>query len=238
MRIINCPQGSPEWFQARSGVITASNVAETRRRLKSGANKGDFTTAAHNLAFQLAVERIKDGPVDQDQYETYSMRRGKELEEDARLLHEDRLGILIGQSGVVLSDCGKFGYSTDGFIGDSGLAEYKCFLDMTKVREILFASSTDDVMDQVQTGMWLTDRAWCDFALYFPDLECNGLNLFIKRIIRHQSYIDELVSDLYVFDGLVENYIERIDELAERQRIGTAPAPGEIAEDVDLGNIF
>ena len=55
MIIHTAPQGSPEWHQARAGVITGSMFATARQRLKSGPNKGGFTAAALDYAFRLAV---------------------------------------------------------------------------------------------------------------------------------------------------------------------------------------
>ena len=235
MIVIECDQGSPEWFEARSGAITASMFSEVRKRLKSGANKGDFTTAAHNYAFKLAVERIKGGPAAEDQFETFAMGRGKELEVDARFIHERRLGgVFIEQAGVILTDDRKFGFSTDGFIGDDGVSEYKAFFDGTKVRGILFDQSSDDVIDQVQGGLWISGREWCDFCLYYPDLESVGLDLIVNRIHRDEDYIDALTADLLEFDRLVESYIERINTLAAKHG---GPA-AESCEEAELEGIF
>ena len=235
MIVIECEQGQPEWFAARTGVITASMVSEARKRLKSGPNKGDYTTAAHNYAFKLAVERIKGAPCDHDDFETWAMRRGKELEHDARLKHEARIGEFIEQAGVVLTDDRKFGFSTDGFIGDDGISEYKCFTDSSKVRAILFQESDEEVIDQVQCGLWITGRRWCDFVLYYPDLECVGLELTIKRIERDEAYIEALEADLMEFDKLVESYVDRIEALGGA---GTARESAPWEEEADLEGIF
>lgn len=237
MIILHDEQGSPGWFAGRAGVHTASNFMESRKRMKSGAHKGEHSTAAKNMAFKKAVERIKGAACDEDQYETWAMRRGTELEHDARLLHERRKGVFIEQASVILTDDRRFGYSTDGFIGDDGMAEYKCFVDPSKVREIMFADDASDVMDQVQGGMWITGRSWCDFCLYYPDLESIGLNLIVNRIERDDEYIEGLVEDLLAFDTLIENYMDRIQALAG---ISTAPSFEEIniAEEVSLEDIF
>jgi hypothetical protein len=234
MILIECEQGEPEWFRARAGAITASNVSEIRKRLKSGPNKGGFTTAAESYAFKLAVERLKGEPIDQDQFETFAMRRGHELEHEARLLHEERLGVFIEQAGICLTDDRKFGFSTDGFIGEDGVSEYKCFLDSTKVRKILFHEETEEVMDQVQNGLWITGRDWCDFTLYYPDLKCVGLELTIQRIDRDEEYIEAMVEDLLEFDKLVESYHHRILDLVP----DTSQAAFEPSIHTDLGDLF
>jgi len=224
MIISHSPQGTPQWFEDRAGAITASMFAECRKRLKSGPNKGDYSSEAHAYAFRLAVERIKGAACDQDQYETYAMRRGKELEHDARMIHEERIGTFVEQGGFIMTDDRLFGFSADGFIGDDGLAEYKCFLDTTKVRKIMFEQSIEEVADQVQGGLWITGRKWCDSCLYYPDLESIGLNLIVNRVFRDDDYIAELETDLLAFNGLVMEYIEKINRLAEKQNKSSALA--------------
>lgn len=214
MIVIECEQGEAAWHEGRAGAITASMCEEVRKVMKSGARKGQCSTAAENYAFNLAVERLKGAATDYDQYETYAMRRGKELEHEARLAHEKALGgVFIEQAGICLTDDGKFGFSTDGFIGLDGISEYKCFTDPSKVREILFSASTNDVINQVQMGLWITGRKWCDFVLYYPDLRCKGVDLTVNRIGRDEEFIEEMVADLLRFDALVETYMEEIEKL-------------------------
>jgi len=241
MYLVECEQGSPEWFDARAGAITASNLAEIRKIMKSGPRKGMCSTAAENYAFKLAVERDKGGCCDEDQYQTWAMRRGNELEHDARIAHEKHLGgVFIEQAGIALTDDGKFGFSTDGFISEDGMSEYKCFTDSSKVREILFDGAIQEVIDQVQMGMWITGRKWCDFALYYPDLKHRKLDLTVNRIARDEEFIESMVEDLLTFDKLVESYIERIADL-EAKTYGLQKQPTPIANKIPsdiLGDLF
>jgi len=55
MKMVQVPQGSPEWHAARAGVITASMFKVARAKLQKGANAGQPTEAAKNYAFRLAV---------------------------------------------------------------------------------------------------------------------------------------------------------------------------------------
>ena len=87
MIVVECEQGSEEWHLARAGVPTASMFKVARSRLKSGKNQGQFTEAAKDYAFRLAIERISGKPLDEG-FETWQMKRGHELEPAARLAHE------------------------------------------------------------------------------------------------------------------------------------------------------
>lgn len=214
MIIINCDQGSPEWRQGRCGVTTASMFAECRKRLKSGPNKGDFSAKAKEYAFRLAVERISGELLSEDKFETFEMRRGRELEPEARLLHEERKGILVEQTGLVLTDDRLFGASVDGLIDDDGASEYKCFIGPSSLMPILLEGDISDCLDQVQGGMWVTGRKWAHFVLYCPALKPIDKHLTIIEVERDDDYIEELEADLLAFNGLVEQYIDKLKEAA------------------------
>lgn len=208
MRIHEVAQGSPEWFQARTGAITASMFSEVRKRLKSGPNKGDWSSAAHDYAFTLAFERLTGTPLDEGQYETWAQKRGHELEPEARVTHEFEWGLQVDVAGFIASECGRFGASADGLIEDEGGVEYKCFVAPSKLRTILLSGDISEHYDQIQGGMWLTGRQWWHFGLYCPTLDPIGKALTIFPIDRDESYIEALKEDLEAFDTLVEQYKE------------------------------
>lgn len=210
MIIIECEQGSPEWHKARAGIITASMFAECCKRLKSGASKGDFTKAAKEYAFRLAIERISGELLSEDKFDTFEMRRGRELEPEARLKHEQARGFLVDQTGIALTDDGKYGASVDGLIGDDGTSEYKCFIGPSSLMPILLNGDTSSVAEQVQGQLWVTGRKWCDFVLYCPALKSIGRDVIIKRIERDDDYIESLESNLIEFDNLVEEYKQKL----------------------------
>lgn len=202
MIVCDAPQGSSEWFAARAGCITGSMFVEARKRLKSGPCKGDFTTAAKDYAFRTAIERISGDPLD-DGFETYAMRRGRELEEDARICHEAEIGCFVDLAGFVMTDDRKFGCSADCLIGEDGGGEYKCFIAPDKLRSIIIDGDWSGIEDQVQGGMWLTGRKWWDMCLYCPALANAGKAFTRKRVHRDDEYIAALEADLVEFEKLV-----------------------------------
>lgn len=210
MRVIECEQGSSEWLAARAGVVTASNFAECRKRLKSGPNKGDYTNAARKYAFRLAVERISGELLDIDQYDTWAMKRGRELEPEARLAHEEAKGILIEQAGIALTDDGVFGASVDGLIDNDGASEYKCFVSPDSLMPILLDGDLSAVTDQVQGQLWVTERLWADFVLYCPALKPIERHLTIITVQRDDNFIEELESDMLKFNELVCEYEQKL----------------------------
>lgn len=205
MIIYDHPQGSAEWLASRAGVITASKFVEARKRLKSGPKKGGFTEAAEDYAFRVAVERISGAPLDEG-FSTWAMKRGNELEPEARAWVEVKLGIFVDVAGFVTTDDEKFGASADGFIDKDGGLEIKCLVDPGRIRNVILSDDISELMDQIQGGMWLTGRKWWQFALFCPALEKVGLQLYTKRVERDDNYINEMELDLLEFERVVSKY--------------------------------
>lgn len=202
-QIFNCEQGTPEWHESRSGVITSSNFHLTRARLKSGPDKGRFSKAARQYAFRLAFERVVSEPLD-DTYRTAYMERGNRLEDDARLEYE--LSTISDVEEIGFIKKGNFGYSPDGLVGTDGAIEIKCFVAPDVLMPIFLDGDLGEVMDQIQGGLWITDRKWCDFVLYIPSLAKIGKEITVRRVERDDRYIADLMKDLYEFERLVQEY--------------------------------
>lgn len=212
IELIQCEQGSDVWYESRAGAITASMFSTIRQTLKSGPNKGSYRKEAEDYAFRLAAERISGSALQDDQFETYAMRRGHALEPMARARHAELIGCEIEEIGLVRTTDGRFGASADGLIEslDAG-SEYKCFTSPEKLRVILLDRDLSGVMDQIQGGMWLTGLPQWHFALYCPALEPVGKDIAIHEVPRDDNYIEALEADIVAFDRHVEAYREQIE---------------------------
>lgn len=208
MLVVNCVQGSPEWHQARCGVITASNFADCCQKLKSG----DYSAKAKQYAFKLAIERISGQLLQEDKFETFEMRRGRELEESARHAHEQKIGVMVEQTGIVLTEDNLFGASVDGLIGEDGQSEYKCFIAPSSLMPILLDGDISDCEYQIQGQLWVTGRKWCDFVLFCPALESIGKSLTVVRCNRDEKFIEKMELDLLKFNDLVNQYKIKLEE--------------------------
>lgn len=211
MRIVTCSQGSREWHTARTGVITASMFRTARARKK---NSRERTDAALDYAFRLAVEILAGETLDEG-HETWQMRRGHELEPDARIAHQADIGVYVQPVGMVLSDDGHFGASADGWVLEDGGAEYKCLIGPGELRTTLIGHDLAKYTDQVQGNLWLSGRAWWDFCIYCPPMKAAvGKEFFRWRIQRDDDYIDAMVEDLLDFDRLVQANVAELRKLA------------------------
>jgi len=205
MIFINCEQGTPEWFAARAGVITASKFSEAIATLRSG----EPSQASKDYAYKTAIERIC-GETTEDTYQTFEMRRGTELEPLARIAYEARTGNLAEESGIVLTDDRMFGYSTDGFVDEDGLIEIKCPNSARKLVEMWETGDISEYEHQIQGGLWITGRKWCDFIMFAPQLEAVGKDLFIKRVMRDDDFIEDMEAKLVNFASKVQEHIDSL----------------------------
>lgn len=163
---------------------------------------GDWSDTAKKYGFRLACERIAGMPLD-EQFETYAMRRGKELEEGCRVEHEIEINELVELAGFITTDDNHFGASADALVGKDGGAEYKCFYDPSKLQSMILDDNWEETTDQSQTGIWIAGRNWWDMCLYVPALRCGNLHFSRKRLMRDDNLIEIMERDLLEFDNFV-----------------------------------
>lgn len=199
MILIQCAQGSLEWHAARVGVITASKFREAIETTQ----KGKPTAKSSLYAAQVAIERISGQPCDEG-FNSWQMKRGQEMEPLARMEYEAHTENLASESGIVLTDDRLFGYSTDGLVGADGLIEIKSLVSAIGVLEMWRDRDLSEYMHQIQGGLWITGRKWCDFVMYAPQLEPVGKQLFCQRVERDEKFIGELEASLMAFASTVK----------------------------------
>lgn len=222
MKFIECPQGSIEWLAARSGKITASCFADAIsvcQKKSASRDPGDPTAVAERYAADLAIERISGQPHGEPP-KAWVLKRGHEMESAARRIYEGRTGAFVTEAGICVTDDGAFGYSTDGLVDDDGLIEIKAPIDSTKILAMWQTGDTSEYDHQMQGGMWITGRKWCDFIMYVPDLAAVGKDLFVKRVHRDDAFIDDMAARLVKFDSMVQLF----------EGVLRAPADGEVVD--------
>jgi putative phage-type endonuclease len=198
MKIIDCEQGSEEWFQARLGRVTASRFGDV---LAKGQGK---TRKAYMI--ELAAE-ILTGE-NQDKFSNEWMEWGTAQEPEARKKYEKVTGASVVQVGFFAD--GDVGCSPDGLVGDKGLVEIKCPKTSTHITNILENRMLPKYNPQVQGQMWLADREWCDFVSYDPRVAQYDLDFWSVRVERDDGYIQSLAENVRIF---CEQLHELVDKL-------------------------
>jgi putative phage-type endonuclease len=177
-------QGSDEWHAQRRGMITASAIS----RLLTGTGKPANNDSSCAQLLQLLAERIT-GESEPSFYGD-DMARGHLLEPLARDIYAQHRAP-VQECGFVTADFDGtvIGYSPDGLVGDDGLIEIKSPRQKNHLRSLLINEVPAEYVPQVQTGLAVTGRAWCDYISYAP-----GLPLFIHRCERDELAIAQLIA--------------------------------------------
>lgn len=214
-----------------AGYKSKPKRTETVERAIMGLPVGDFSDAAKNYAFRLAVEGISGVPLDEG-FSTWQMKRGNELEPEARRRHEEEAGVIVERAGFITTMDGAFGASADGLIGSKKGSEYKCLVSPEGLRDVLLNGDISEFIDQIQGCMWITGREAWHFGLYCPALAPIGADFTWREVARDDDYIEALEQDLMKFKELVDQYRERllaISEPIEHPAQTTPPAAMEPA---------
>jgi hypothetical protein len=180
-------------------------TADVVVRALKGESVEEPSAKAVSYSWTVAIETIAREPID-DTFVNFAMRRGQELEPLARATYERRTGQWVEEVSLILTDDGRFGYSADGFVGDDGLIEIKCPMSPEKLGGVWEnpAGAAAEYIDQINGGLWITGRKWCDLVIYCPWLSAVGKDLFVWRVVRNDDAINQLEDDLVAFWKLVE----------------------------------
>jgi putative phage-type endonuclease len=192
MKIIDCEQGSEQWFAARLGKVSASRIADLTAKTKSG-----YSTSRANYAAELIAERLTG--VKAEKYTNGAMQWGTEQEGPARTMYEFMSDVSVTEVGLVIhptidAACA----SPDGLVGDDGLIEIKCPLTATHLDTLLGAGIDLKYMKQMQWQMACTGRSWCDFASFDPRLPAD-MQLHVSRVNRDPIIIADLEKEVRSF---------------------------------------
>lgn len=183
--MLEIEQGSPEWFAARLGKVTASRVADVVAKTKTGWGASRANYMAELIAERLTGETAAS-------YTNAAMQWGVDKEPDARAAYEFRTDAAVVAVGFVPHPAiAMSGASPDGFIGEDGLLELKCPNTSTHIDTLLGQTGATKYLTQMQWQMACTGRAWCDFVSYDPRLP-EAMRLFIARVKRDDRLINEL----------------------------------------------
>lgn len=200
---MSSPQGSEAWLIERAGFATSSRFSDACAKIKNGEAKtrADYRT-------ELAVERLTGLPV--EQFVSGDMRRGSELESDARQAYEAHTGVIVDQTGFLKHKLIPWaGCSPDGIIDDDGLVEIKVPKSTTHLAWMEAGKAPPQHIPQIQGQMAVTGRQWCDFMSYDPRFPPN-LQLFIVRVERDDAYIKTLELEVKDFLLGVDTMVNRL----------------------------
>lgn len=205
MKWIDVQQNSPEWEELRLGKATASNFS------KFMANFGKaFGEPAQRYALQIALE-IVTGRKAEHSFKNDEMERGHEQEPMARMLYEDLHFTEITNGGFF--DCGDYGDSPDGLVGDDGVIEIKSVIASTHRATIKRGSPDPSYRWQIVGHLDCSGRDWVDFVSYCSDYP-EWSQLVVYRTYRADvaEELAQLAERRSQFLDLVRTEVQTINE--------------------------
>ncbi len=206
MKVSPHPQGSPEWLQARVGLVTASRVSDVIAKTKSGPSASRAGYMGELVAEILTGQSAESGFVNDD------MRRGIELEPAARFAYEVKHGQIVEQCSLVFHPTLRAGASPDGLVGDVGLVEIKCPRTHVHIEYLESGRPPTKYLPQMAWQCICTERAWCDFASFDPKMP-ERLQLFVARYTPDLGYLRELEAEVTAFIAEVDAKVEALRKL-------------------------
>ena len=185
--LFQAPQRSNLWHQVRYGRCTASIFYECAKNSERALRS-------------VLGERV---PMNED------IKRGIENEPKARKWYENKFKVKVEEIGFAVPKWNLWiGASTDGLVGDDGIIEIKCprkiydelrkYIEDSKngrrvsIKDYIFES----YYAQMQGGMAILGRKWCDFIVY-----CEGSEVFFSRVPFDREYWDTLHREI---NGFIE----------------------------------
>lgn len=202
MKILDVPQRSQEWFEARLGVITGSRAKQV--------------FAKNNLPFidELIAERMT-GTIP-DGFTSDAMKHGILFEPEAIRVYEETTGQIVDEIGFCVHDEYPFiAVSPDGLINVGGkykgAVEVKCPSSKKHIEYIRIGRVPAEYKAQVlHYFVVIQELEWLDFVTYDPRM--NSHKLHIHRVWRDDMMheITEALEAYLKFYAKMKKYEEAI----------------------------
>lgn len=200
-------QGSEAWHAARCGLLTASEMHLIVTPTLRAASNDKERSHLYELLAQRITKHVEPRYISDD------MLRGQDDEITAGELYAKHYAP-IQRVGFVTNNKWGFtlGYSPDGLVGDDGLIEGKSRNQKHQIRTLVDFVSTDsidpDFKIQVQTGLMVTERKWCDLISY-----CGGLPMATVRVYTDEEIQVAILSAATGFEARLRAAHKKFDEV-------------------------
>ena len=166
------------WRESRHGLITASRADQLVT-----PKAGKVSASAATLGHRLAAERYTGQWIDETGT-SWAMARGIEREPGTRARYSFERDADVTESGFIRS--GEIGCSPDGLIGEDGGLEIKNPLIAGYMKAAIHVYETGEVppeyVCQCRLSLMVTDRAWWDLCVDYPDMP-----LVVVRLYRDEA---------------------------------------------------
>ena len=182
-------QGSDDWHSLRRGVVTASNFGLVLTKGRGKTRRSYMERLLHEIIMGSSPEM----------FWSEAMRRGTELEPEARTAYAENTGHTVREIAMAFLDGERrIGGSPDGLIGEDGGLEIKCPLPETHEKYLQEGRVPKKYTAQIQGNLWITGRKWWDFVSYAPEFQTSH-RMLLRRVPRDEEYIAHLRAEILRF---------------------------------------
>lgn len=182
-------QGTPAWFNARRGKLTASNFG-------AAVGVNPWCTRKKALREQLGLERWSGAPA--------ACIWGTKNEKNAIKDYMVRTGNVVVAKGLFTHpDYPWLGGSPDGLVGDDGIIEVKCPF----YKQVPHTSIPPHYYCQVNGLMEIMGRKWCDFVSWTPTA------MKIYRVYHDPELFSYLLERYTVFYAYMQRGCDKIPNM-------------------------
>lgn len=198
-------QGTDEWRKVRMGIPTASEFASVCAKAgpRGGTSSKEYVSRL-NYMRKLAGEILTGEPM--DSYENEDMRRGKEREDEARLMYALIHEVEPQRVGFIRN--GNCGCSPDSLIGEAGGLELKDAKPHVQIARLEAGTLPTEHVKQVYGELLVSEREWWDFMSH-----CRNLPPLIIRVHR-----DEIKDELAELRESIDRFVAELDLMVRRVR--------------------
>lgn len=207
-------QGSEEWFAARCGLLTASEMKHiiTPAKLQY-SNSEKERSHLYELAAQRVTKYVEPGYISDD------MLRGKIDEVDARELYSAKYAP-VQEVGFVTNDKWGFtlGCSPDGLVGEDGMIEVKSRKQKLQFEAIVTGEMPTEIMLQLQTSLLVTERKWID-AISFS----TGMPMMTARVYPDSTVQEAILAASKLFHEKLDNLLKVYDDQMKSPQMRLVP---------------
>jgi hypothetical protein len=208
-------------------LLTASEMKliVTPATLKACSNDKE---RAH--LFELAAQRIT--AYVEPHYVGDDQLRGYEDEAEVRRIYAERFAP-VHEVGFITNDRWGFtiGYSPDGLVGEHGQIEAKSrrqkYQIQTIIENVADATIPVDFLIQVQTGLLVSERQWCDFVSY-----CGGLHAPVIRAYPDPKVQDAIVAAAGAFEKRLAERLKQYREALVAEGTRLIPTERKVEEEM------
>lgn len=191
-------QGTPEWTELaapRLGGSTAHVLLVNGKKREDKLGQTAVSVALENVGIILFNEYPPSFTSD-------AMQHGIDMEPYAREAYENETFSEVKECGYI--EYGPYlGYSPDGLVGSDGLVEIKCRSAKEFLRYKLMGIIPPDSLAQMQWGLAVTGRQWCDYVNWH---EQGGI--IIDRVERDETLINKMAGKAPAYISLVESILD------------------------------